>query len=311
MTLFQAPILTDGATHSAQQFRMLVRDLARGAEGITEGDDLKVTELDTPGGGVQISDGSGIVIGRANPFQGSYAVANVGTDTVDVAANGGGSTRYDMVVLRVEDPEYEGTLDPATGQINYFTVIPNVLPTDTTIPGGLTGIPLARIAIGAGTSVITDSMITDLRQVANPRRERTLHVQTPTSASTGISGTSAVHTYFSTAAGWNIPVPDWATTAVVSFSIGGLRLSDGAFYGNISATLGVLAVEPVIVDENTTGTRRVTHIMGDTLTIPALYRGTTQLLRARGLAAAGNAGTMMVDGSSTLIADIEFFEAPR
>ncbi|MGW7283935.1 hypothetical protein ACWGH4_00290 [Streptomyces sp. NPDC054847] len=311
MTLFQAPILTDGATHPAQQFRMLVRDLARGSEGITEGDDLKVSQLSTPGGGVQISDGSGIVVGRANPVQGSYAVANVGSATVDVAANGGGSTRYDMVILRVEDPEYEGTLDPAVDDINYFTIIPSVTSTATTIPGGLTGIPLARIAIPAGTSVITDAMITDLRQVANPRRERTLHIQTPASASTGISGTSATFAYFSTAPGWNIPVPAWATKAVVTISIGGLRLSDGIFFGSISGTLGVLSIEPVIVDDNTTGTRRVTHIMGDTLTIPDSYRGTTQLLRCRALASPGNAGTMMVDTASTLIADVEFFEAPR
>jgi hypothetical protein len=312
MTLFQAPILTDGATHPAQQFRMLVRDLARGAEGITEGDDLKVSQLSTPGGGVQVSDGSGIVTGRANPLQGSYAVANLGTDTVDVAANGGGATRYDMVVLRVEDPEYEGTLDPAVDDINYFTIIPNVSSTATTIPGGLTGIPLARIAIPAGTSVITDAMITDLRQVANPRRERRLHVQTPTTGSTAISGTSGTPSYFSSAAGWNIAIPEWATQALISFSIGGIRLSVGNFYGNISATFGALAVEPVIIDDNGGSTvRRATHIMGDTLTIPDSYRGTTQLLRARGLAAAGNAGSMQIDSSSTLIADVEFVEAPR
>src|SRR5690348_9003555 len=100
MTLFQAPILTDGATHSAQQFRMLVRDLARGAEGITEGDDLKVTALGTPGAAVQVADGSGIVRSKANSFGGSYAVCNVGTATVNIAATGG-SPRSDMVVLRV------------------------------------------------------------------------------------------------------------------------------------------------------------------------------------------------------------------
>jgi hypothetical protein len=64
MALFPAPILTNGATHSAQQFRMLVRDLANGAEGITQGDDLKVTQRATPGGGVLVGDGSGVVKGR-------------------------------------------------------------------------------------------------------------------------------------------------------------------------------------------------------------------------------------------------------
>ena len=36
MTLAQAPLLVDGATHSAQTFRMMIKDLSRGMEGITE-----------------------------------------------------------------------------------------------------------------------------------------------------------------------------------------------------------------------------------------------------------------------------------
>lgn len=48
MALFPVPILVNGATHSAQQFRMMVRDLVSGAEGITQGTDLKVTQLSTP-----------------------------------------------------------------------------------------------------------------------------------------------------------------------------------------------------------------------------------------------------------------------
>ena len=36
MALFPRPLLTIGATHSAQQFRMMVRDLANGAEGNTQ-----------------------------------------------------------------------------------------------------------------------------------------------------------------------------------------------------------------------------------------------------------------------------------
>src|SRR5690348_7564275 len=125
MTLFQAPILTNGATHSAQQFRMLVRDLARGAEGTTQGDDLKVTALGTPGSSVQIADGSGIIRSKANSFGGSYAACNIGTATVAIAPTGG-SIRSDMVVLRVLDPEYEGSLNPATDPIMYFDVLSNV-----------------------------------------------------------------------------------------------------------------------------------------------------------------------------------------
>lgn len=311
MSLFPRPILVNGATHSAQQFRMLVRDLARGSEGVTQGDDLKVTQRSTPGGGVSVADGSGVVRGRFNTFQGSYAACNIGTADVTIGSTGG-TGRSDMVILRVEDPEYEGTLDPEVDEIAYFQVISNVSSSATTIPDGRTGIPLARIDIPSSTATITNAMITDLRKVANPRRERTLKTQSPASLSTDISGTSGTFSYFSTAAGWSIAVPDWATTAVVSLSVGQIRYNTAAFFGGIRATFGAsLTVQAVNLDDNQSSTRRGTVVLGDTLTIPSGYRGTSQTLRFQAAGYAGNAGKVGVDASTTLIADIEFLEAPR
>ncbi|MFE7547106.1 hypothetical protein [Streptomyces gardneri] len=311
MTLFPAPILVNGATHPAEVFRMLVRDLSLGSEGITQGDDLKVAQMTVPGGGIQVGDGSGIVRGRANTFQGSYAVCNVGATNVTIAPTAG-SARSDLVIIRVEDPQYEGTLDPAVDPVCYFQVIPNVSSSATTIPDGRTGIPLARIDIPASTATITNAMITDVRKMANPRRETRQATQTPTSASTAIGGTASTYSYFSTAAGWSVAVPSWASVARIRYDIGGLRLSAGAVYGDISATFGAsLVIEAVQVDDNQSSIRRYTHLMGDTLTIPAGYRGTTQLLRARARCFPGNTGTMLVDTASTLIANIEFEEFPR
>ncbi|MEE1812707.1 hypothetical protein [Streptomyces sp. BE133] len=311
MSLYQVPILVNGATHSAEQFRAMVQDLARGAEGITQGGDLKVTQLSTPGAGVQVGDGSGVVRGRVNAFQGTYSVRNQGAATVPIAATGA-TGRSDMLILRVEDPQYEGTLNPAVDQVNYFQIISGVSSTATTIPDGRTGIPLARIDIPASTSTITSAMIRDIRQVANPRRDRQLYTQSPTSGSTQIGGTTLTYVYFSTAAGWNIAIPDWATTVRIRFDIGGLRLQSNGFFGNLRATLGAsLTLQPVIVDDNQTGVRRLTALTADTLTIPSAYRGTTQLLRTQAAGSTGNAGTVSVDSSSTLIADVEFFEAPR
>ncbi|MEU7435730.1 hypothetical protein AB0B07_33555 [Streptomyces sioyaensis] len=311
MALFQAPILTDGASHSAQQFRMLVRDLSRGNEGITEGDDLKVTALATPGSQVQISDGSGIVKGRANVFQGSYAVCNVGTETLDIAPTGG-TSRSDMVVLRVEDPEYEGSLDPATDQIMYFQIISGVTSTATTIPDARTAIPLARIDIPASTSIITSAMIVDLRSIANARRDRQMQLQSPGSLSTEISGSSGTYSYFSTAAGWNFVIPVWAARVKIKIEVGQIRYSTGTIFGQLRATFGAsLTVQQVILDDNQgTGVRRATVVLGDNLVIPSAYRGTTQLLRLQVAGISGNAGKFSVDSSTTIIADVEFFEAP-
>ena len=311
MALFRVPILTNGATHSAQQFRMMVRDLVSGAEGITQGTDLKVTQLSTPGTSVQVGDGSGVVRGRVSSFQGTYSVCNIGAATVNISSTGG-SPRSDMVILRVEDPEYEGGLNPAVDQINYFQVISNVSSSATTIPDGRTGIPLARIDIPASTSTITNAMIKDIRTIANPRRDRTQWIQSPTTTSTGISNANGSYGYFSTAAGWNVPIPTWASTAVISLDIAQLKYSVAQFIGSLRATFGAsLTLQPVILDDNQTAIRRATVFVADTLTIPDAYRGTTQLLRAQATGTTGNTGTVAVDASTTLKADIEFLEAPR
>lgn len=312
MALFPQPILTNGATHSAQAFRMLVRDLARGAEGVTEGDDLKVVQRSTPGGGVIVGDGSGIVQGRVNPFQGHYAVCNIGDASVDIAATGA-TARTDMVILRVEDPEYEGSLNPEVDEICYFEVISNVSSSATAIPDGRTGIPLARVTIPANTATITNAMIADLRKVANPRQQRTLLTQSPTALSTDISGESGTYSNFSTAVGWSIAIPDWASKAVMSLSVGQIRYNTDKFFGRIRATFGSsLTVQPVNLDDNqTVGVRRATVVFGDTLTIPASYRGTSQTLRFQACGLDPNPGRVGVDGSTTLIADVTFYEAPR
>ncbi|MFD3516330.1 hypothetical protein [Streptomyces sp. NPDC058657] len=312
MALFPRPILTNGATHSAQQFRMLVRDLARGAEGITEGDDLKVSQLGTPGGGVQVGDGSGVVKGRVSAYQGHYSVCNIGATTVTVAATGG-TPRSDLVILRVEDPEYEGVLNPATDQICYFQIISNVSASTTWIPDGRTGIPLARIDIPASTSAITNAMIKDIRVVANPRRETQILTQSPATASANIGGTSGTMTYFSTLAGWNVWIPDWVAVARISLTVGGLRGTTGSFYGALGATFGAsLPLQSILLDDNAGATvRRSTQMLADTLTIPANYRGTNQILRLQAAGYVGNAGNLQVDNVTTVTANIEFSEAPR
>lgn len=313
MALFPRPILTNGATHSAQQFRMLVRDLSNDSEGITQGDDLKVTQRSTPGGGITVGDGSGVVKGRANAFQGHYSVCNIGATDVDIAATGAGAGRSDMVIVRVEDPEYEGTLDPQVDEIAYFDVISNVSSAATSIPDGRTGIPLARIDIPASTSTITSAMITDLRQVANPRRRRSVFTQSPASISTGI-GSSTSYNYFSTAAGWNISVPDWASKVIIKIDVSPIRYDLGNFWGRIGATFGSsMNTQDIVLDDNQgSGARRIPAIIADTLTVPDSYRGTTQLLRVRASAmSAGQAGRIYVDSGTSIAADVQFEEAPR
>lgn len=309
MTLINPPLLTHGGTHAARAFRMMVRDLARGSQGVTEGDDLKVRQLSTPGAGVRVVDGSAVIQG-ATGGQGSYTQYNVGNATVPLAPTGA-SARSDLVCLRVEDPEYEGTRDPETDEIGYFHVVSNVAATTTTVPSGMTAVPLARVDIPANTSVITDSMIKDLRQIANPRRDRRLYTSFPGALSELKYSDNKWHTW-PTAARWSIVVPTWATSAKLVTTVAGLRLTRADVFAAMQNVFGtVLGQNTAIDDDQGSQTRRNTVVLADSLAITAEMRGTTQTLYLQTYMSKIETGDLSVDASTSLIADVEFTEGVR
>lgn len=313
MALVPVPIATMGAEHSAQQFRMMIKDLARDNQGVTTGSDLKVTALATPGGAVQIGDGSAVIAGKVSPVQGYYNAYNIGSDTVDIAATGS-TSRSDMLVLRVEDPEYEGNRDPAVDPIVFFEVIPNVSSTATTVPAGYSAIPLARIDIPPSTATITNAMIKDLRQIANPRRERVLETYYYSGSLTEISGTSSTWKSHPNVILANLVIPSWAATAKIVFSAINLRLAGGAVFGAFRFMLGgVEAAQEVWIDDNQGNVARRVYVeMAETisLTSPAgsTMRGTTQPVRARMRTDPLNDGSIGVDNRTTFKIDVEFLE---
>lgn len=311
MALEPTPIAVTGGEHTSQMFRMMIRDLSRANEGITEGDHLKVTALSTPGAGVQIADGSATIIGRVSPVQGSYNTYNIGAATVSISATGG-TSRSDMLVLRVEDPEYEGSRDPSN--CAYFDVISNVSSSATTVPAGYSAIPLARIDIPASTATITSAMIVDLRKVANPRRERILYPYYALDPLVEISGTSETWRSFPNLTMATIAVPVWAASAKVIFSGSNIRLDDGNVWGGFRFMLGgIEAAQWVNIDDNQgTAPRRTYCEMVETIdlttTAGAALRGTNAAFISRMRTRSANAGSIGVDATTTFKIDIEFTE---
>lgn len=313
MALNPTPIATTGAAHTAQQFRMMLKDLARDNQGVTTGLDMRVTALSTPGAGVQISDGSAVIAGKVSSTQGFYSAYNIGSDTVDIAATGG-SPRSDLLVLRVEDPDFEGTRDPAADDIVFWEVIPNVSSTATTPPSGYSAVALARIDIPASTATITNAMIKDVRQVANPRRDRQIWTYFAPNPAVNISGTSETWKDFPTNAKWTIPVPVWASKVKILFTVACLALDTGYVFGGLTFNFGGKeAAQWISIDDNQgTGWRRQTLVMADTLSLTdiagAPLRGTNVTLKTRMRTRSTNAGQIIVDGATTFIADVEFEE---
>lgn len=305
----------DGGTNSATEARLMLQASTRASEGVVESGDLKVTQTDTPSSSVQVAAGACIIRGAEVNFQGSYSGVNAGVDTLAVPASGGSATHH-LVIVRAEDPTFSGSpwnTDLEAGEsVVKAVLVPNVAAGTTTVPAGTSGVALARIDLPASTATVTNAMIVDLREMAGPRTDRTLLTQSPSAQSADI-GASTTYSYFSTAPGWNIPIPTWATTVRIKIDIAPLRLSDNNFFGDIRATFGSsLTLQRTLIDDNQgTGVRRVPTLVADTLTIPDAYRGTSQLLRLQGAGESGNAGRMQVDSGTALAADIEFVEAPR
>lgn len=307
MTL-QPPMMVCGADHSARAMRLMIRDLARGRQGVAESEDLKVRPLETPGPGVRVGDGSALIHG-ARPWQGAYTQSNIGDARVDVEQTGP-FARTDLVVLRIEDPEWEGDRDPRTQEIGYFHVVQGVTADASAVPEGMTGLALARVSLPRNTASVTAGMITDLRQVANPRTERVLRTVHPrkTQEAPGEHGQWAAWPQEAT---WDLDVPAWATTATVVVTLSGLRAEAGSIYAELRTRLGERAAKPTVVDDDGTTTRRFSTTLADTLTVPPAYRGTRQHLAVEiNQNDKYGDGKLTVAKGTTVTLDVAFTEGP-
>ncbi|MFL1427134.1 MULTISPECIES: hypothetical protein [unclassified Nocardiopsis] len=209
-----------GAQSSARIARLQLQSGTRSGNGVVESGDLRVRELAVPGTSVRVASGAAVILGKEQSFQGSYYAHNVGDAEVPIAANATGSTRYDLVILRVEDPGIDGTpwtWDPSVDPVYYFRVIEGVSSTASQVPSGTTGIPLARIAIPASTATIENDHITDLRQMMSPRIHTEVRVQKGQGLEDGRMDYADYKPDFERwpQHDWTVTIPAWATQVQV------------------------------------------------------------------------------------------------
>ncbi|MFJ5307484.1 hypothetical protein [Streptomyces sp. NPDC088350] len=307
MTL-QPPMMVRGADHSARAMRLMIRDLARGRQGIAESEDLKVRPLPTPGPGVRVGDGSALVHG-ARPWQGAYTQSNIGDAEVGISPTGP-VARTDLIVLRIEDPEWEGERDPRTQEIGYFHVVEAVTGEASAVPDGMTGIALARVTLPRNTGAITADMITDLRQIANPRTERLLRVVHPTTTDK-VPGKHGQWAAWPKEAAWDLDIPTWATRATIVVTLSGLRSEAGPVYAELRTRLGERAAKATVVDDDGTTTRRSSVTLADDVAVPPAYRGSRQHLAVEiNQNDQYGDGELAVAKGTTVTLDVAFTEGP-
>ena len=171
MTLRPTPWATSGgidgkggAENSVELARVGVYAGTSGATGIIESTDLKVTALPVPGGAVRVRKGTGVIKSTyPGVFGQSYAVQEDSYTDVPVSATGSSGAAVKYVYIVIEDTQYTGQQpeDVKTGPYNFYRVT-------TSLPSNKPYLLLAKINQPASTGAITNAMLTDMREVANP-----------------------------------------------------------------------------------------------------------------------------------------------
>lgn len=309
-----------GAEHSPEVARTFAYAATGGAEGVVQGGDLKVTATATPSASVQVSTGAVIIVSRASAQASQSYIGRVSTaDTVSIAATSASGPRTDLIVAQVEDPWLSGEpwqdpADPTVGPYIFPRVISNV-PANTTqlqqVSGyeGRTAVTLARVTVPASTSTITQAMITDLRNVAQPRRLR-IADQASISATSKLTSSSYTQWPGNTST-VNVSVPTWATKAVLRATVVGAFVETSAAAGQLQARVGtdvLNATRSTYYNEQVAGDTRKIYLMEDTITLTSAVRGTVQPLLVYGTRSGGSGG-LRANTDAQIFYDIEFIES--
>ena len=227
----------NGAENSVELARAGIYSATSGATGITEPGDFIVKALPTPGAAVRVYKGGGVIKSTyPGVFGQSYAVQEQSYTDVPVAATGssGGATKY--VYVLVKDTQYGGQTPPSVenGPYNEYAVT-------TTLPTNQPYLLLAKIVQPASTATITGAMITDMRTIANPRKDHSIFARPRIREDDGtqmslkgryLNGTK---TYWGELfpGGLGVPnqatfrIPEWATIMVLDARWLGIRVNGG------------------------------------------------------------------------------------
>ena len=307
----------DGVRHSAEVVRAALYASTGGAEGVSGASDLKVTAQAVPNGTVQVLIGGALLRNRYAGGTGqSYALRNATATNVPVVATGSGGGRIDMVVARILDTQYEGTppADPNNFQYSRVEIIQGVgagVSTAAQLNLGYPAVELARVTLPPSTATVTAGMITDLRRLPNPRKDRSLLAVYPTAAR-AMQPVAYGSWPLATAQRPSVLVPEWATKLQVLVHMGGVGYTKSttspATVGKVRTVFAGVAGESItMVQDGTDSGNRNSYLVVGSHAVPAGVRGTVQEIGIEAYITAGTGG-WTADGQSTVAIDYEFSE---
>ena len=254
MAFDPVPWAINSASTDAALARVLANIASHDAEGINLPGDFKVSALGTPGPQVSVSTGGMVVRNAQAPGESYVGIARSAT-LVDIAATTA-AARSDLLIAQVIDPDFapwQPYTDPnqvLNGPYFQPVIISGVSNTVTEASQVVSyaAYAIARIDIPNNTTNITDTMIVDLRHLAQPRHDSVMSVLA--TGSTKDSLTTAETTW----ANWpnnsiQVTVPTWATHAQVSILLNQVQV-DNAVNFNAQVNLGGLTGATANFDYN-------------------------------------------------------------
>lgn len=320
----------DGGKHRGELLRVLAFAATAGSEGIVQTTDCKVHQLATPGPQIEMDAGALLIRNRSANVRNQTYVANGRTPTRLDVTQTGGSSRQDLVVVRIEDPQYGSgfTKPPAGQEADWQYVKPFIIqgvPAGTSSAAALNlgypAVALARLEIPAGTSVITNAMIKDLRKVAQPRRQRFVKSWRPTEyqdSNTWPRGTMGLFPRMELL----VPCPEWASQIKMIVNVGNLIQGGEAVTGGMRAEYGwnlpgnpyvytdVSGIHRVVPPSDAWSVVRNTIVIAGEAMLPQNFRGKEHKVRIGSEVNEGvrGDGKFGVDQWTTVTVDCEFVE---
>lgn len=315
---FEPTLAVHGANGTAAQMRRFIYQSSGGARGITLPGDLRVTATGTPSGSVNIARGSGVAPLPSSWRPGeSYMVANASADLFDIQATGSAGGRTEYVIVKVLDHNFDDSPEPADPENDNGAHV-EVASVASLSNLNFPYVPLAKLTIPKSTATITNAMITDIRKVANPRREVVLRsnalylTETETLTQTRDDGE-----FFPNAGGvQQIDIPSWATRCIIRWTLHSVRMPATNAWGRHWVGWGDLATatrrenntQEFGYDTGGAGTAYRTDLSGsDDRYIPVAYRGRSQVqfnIFARKISGAGP----VMDAMSGVSMEVTFLE---
>ncbi len=293
---------------------MLAWAATNGSNGVVQATDLAVTALPVPDGAVNVAPGGALMVNRFGGRAQAQTYVTANDATIQVAIPPTSNTaRTDYLILRVDDWHFDSSQQPDNPLDATYCSLQRVT--------SLTGIaypyvPLAKITIPASTGTITPAMISDLRQVANPRTKRVLRpkalIWTETET---LQNTTAQGEYWPNKGGTqDVFIPEWATRVKIRADWLSIAMPAGDVQGRVWVSFGDWdgkswgkACQEFAFDnvQATNGSRQNFTVV-DEMSIPASLRGRSVHFQAWGRKMGKT--SPVIDGISGFSLDLTFEE---